>query len=473
MDYQINPTSWLIQLTIFVIWSGLLYGLAVIIGKISAKFHNWSRMWQTWSILSLIPLLPISASHVASFIPQVLKSSFGGTQDNLIEHSGSLMKSLVLGNKIDLILWLFISIIIAGSIHCLYRFFTGLISINRLIRQATLLTDLEHFTSEQRALLDHRKIQVYISDSPISTFVYGFFHINLLLPNNVLNMPKVQLSLLIEHELAHIKRQDPRAVIIFRFFASLCWFNPFLSLFEKNFLKNMELECDKQVITLFPKQKLNYAQALIMSLKLNKQHSINQLSTSFSGTKYTKQDLEQRIITVMEPNSTVKYGLSYRVTLTLFTFFLGTFAIIANPILPQDSFESTEYGIFPVEHSVISSNFDVINDFRGPKRHKGIDFVASLGTTVVATFSGKVLIANNTTLHQNYGKVVLIEHGDKVQSLYAHLNNFAVKSGQYVYAGQTIGTVGETGRVTGPHLHFEILNDGKRADPNNYLKLNQ
>jgi len=473
MDYQMNPTPLLIQLTTFVIWSCLLYIFAAIVAKVAPKLHNWSRFWQTLLVLSFFPLLPIPASQVGELIPETLKNAFGGTQINEIEHSDFLIKDLGLIHQLDAVSWLFITLLIAGSMFCLYRFLSGLTAIKKLLNQASPVTDLSYFSPEHRCVIRQNNIKVYTCDAPISTFVFGFFNISLLIPSSVFTMPKRQFILLIEHELTHIKRQDPRAVIIFRCLASVCWFNPFLSLFEKHFLTSMELECDKQVITSFPQKKLDYAQALITSLKLNKQQETSQFSTSFSGTKYTKADLEQRIIAVMTPGFSVLYGFSYRVSLALCTFFLATFAIVANPIFPQGFLDETEQGIFPVQHSVISSDFDAINDFRGPKRHKGIDFVASIGTSVVATFSGKVLIANDTTLHKNYGKVVLIEHGDKIQSLYAHLNDFTVKSGQYVDAGQQIGTVGKTGRVTGPHLHFEVLNDGKRADPNNYLKLNQ
>ena len=87
----------------------------------------------------------------------------------------------------------------------------------------------------------------------------------------------------------------------------------------------------------------------------------------------------------------------------------------------------------------------------------------------MASFSGRVLVADDATLHSNYGKVVLIEHEVQIQSLYAHLDSFSVESGQYIFAGEKLGTVGETGQASGPHLHFEVLKKGKRADPMLYL----
>ena len=66
---------------------------------------------------------------------------------------------------------------------------------------------------------------------------------------------------------------------------------------------------------------------------------------------------------------------------------------------------------------------------------------------------------------------MLIDHGHGYQTLYAHLDDFYIEAGQTVEPGQPIGKVGSTGRVTGPHLHFELLVEGKQQDPTPYLKL--
>ena len=82
-----------------------------------------------------------------------------------------------------------------------------------------------------------------------------------------------------------------------------------------------------------------------------------------------------------------------------------------------------------------------------------------------------MIVADAKSLHRNYGKVILLQHADGTQSLYAHLNAYQVKVGERVLAGQKIGQMGKSGRVTGPHLHFEIIQDGNRLDPGLYLTL--
>jgi murein DD-endopeptidase MepM/ murein hydrolase activator NlpD len=96
--------------------------------------------------------------------------------------------------------------------------------------------------------------------------------------------------------------------------------------------------------------------------------------------------------------------------------------------------------------------------------HTGIDVAAPLGEPVRAADAGTVVQVNST--RWGYGKLVLIDHGaGRVRTLYGHLSAFLVQVGQVVEAGQVIGYVGNTGRSTGPHLHFEIMVDGKHQDP--------
>jgi murein DD-endopeptidase MepM/ murein hydrolase activator NlpD len=96
------------------------------------------------------------------------------------------------------------------------------------------------------------------------------------------------------------------------------------------------------------------------------------------------------------------------------------------------------------------------------KRHRGVDLRAAYGTEVPAAETGKVVFAGERGA---YGNLVVVEHGNGVQTRYAHLSSIAVTPGTPVAAGQAIGRVGSTGRSTAPHLHFEVLVNGERVDP--------
>jgi murein DD-endopeptidase MepM/ murein hydrolase activator NlpD len=100
--------------------------------------------------------------------------------------------------------------------------------------------------------------------------------------------------------------------------------------------------------------------------------------------------------------------------------------------------------------------------------HPGVDIDAKFGQPVVATADGVVEYAG---WYKTYGEAVIIDHKDDYQTLYGHLSKIRVKEGQGVKAGDIIGYAGSTGRSTGPHLHYEVIKDGKTVDPANYIFL--
>lgn len=106
-------------------------------------------------------------------------------------------------------------------------------------------------------------------------------------------------------------------------------------------------------------------------------------------------------------------------------------------------------------------------DFNPGANHSGIDIDGETGDPVYAADNGVVVYAgwNNW----GYGNVIVINHGNGWQTLYAHLNSYNVGCGQSVYQGTSIGTIGSTGNSTGSHLHFEMMYNGVKVNPWNYL----
>jgi len=104
----------------------------------------------------------------------------------------------------------------------------------------------------------------------------------------------------------------------------------------------------------------------------------------------------------------------------------------------------------------------------GSSDHKGIDFGVGVGTPVVASAKGFVTLS---TSNSGYGQYIQIAHSGNFITVYAHLSSRLVSAGQEVKAGQQIGLSGNTGISTGPHLHFEIRQNGTAKDPAPYLKL--
>lgn len=124
--------------------------------------------------------------------------------------------------------------------------------------------------------------------------------------------------------------------------------------------------------------------------------------------------------------------------------------------------------IRPVRGAVRSSPFGVrVHPISHRKKlHAGVDFAARRGARVNAARDGVVIVAR---WRGGYGRLVVIDHGDGMTSRYAHLGRLAVKKGQWVRAGQKIGTVGSSGAATGPHLHFEIREHRSPIDPVDFL----
>jgi murein DD-endopeptidase MepM/ murein hydrolase activator NlpD len=121
----------------------------------------------------------------------------------------------------------------------------------------------------------------------------------------------------------------------------------------------------------------------------------------------------------------------------------------------------------PVDFARISSRFKlsrkhpVLNKIRA---HKGVDYAAKTGTPIKASGDGKVIWLGTKG---GYGRTIIIEHGGKIQTLYAHMSkyNTQLKKGSRVKQGQTIGYIGSSGLATGPHLHYEFRVDGTHKNP--------
>lgn len=124
-----------------------------------------------------------------------------------------------------------------------------------------------------------------------------------------------------------------------------------------------------------------------------------------------------------------------------------------------------------VEKGLLSSNFGKrIDPFSGKmEQHKGIDVAGKEGSDVLATGDGVVTRAEPVS---GYGNLVEINHGNGIVTRYGHNKALLVEAGDTVRKGQPIALMGSTGRSTGPHVHIEVLRNGKQVDPSKYLSSN-
>lgn len=104
--------------------------------------------------------------------------------------------------------------------------------------------------------------------------------------------------------------------------------------------------------------------------------------------------------------------------------------------------------------------------YKTRRMHTGMDFTADKGTEVYATGDGVVELVE--TKRWGYGKSIIINHGFGYKTLYAHLSAFKIRQGQKIKRGELIGLIGSTGKSTGPHLHYEVIQNGKKVNPIGY-----
>ncbi|MDX1387284.1 MAG: M23 family metallopeptidase [bacterium] len=114
----------------------------------------------------------------------------------------------------------------------------------------------------------------------------------------------------------------------------------------------------------------------------------------------------------------------------------------------------------------ISSGFGPRRWGRRMKMHKGLDIAAPTGTPVVAPAKGTVEFVGRKG---GYGLTVILNHGGEITTLYGHNSKIHVEEGDIVKKGQVISEVGNTGRSTGPHLHYEVRLDGEQVNPSEYI----
>lgn len=301
-----------------------------------------------------------------------------------------------------------------------------------------------------------------------SPFVFGITAPVIVLPEKVRSYSQEQLVALLQHEATHVSYRDNLHLLVWQTLRDICWFNPSLALFQSGLTQAIELRCDRRVVTKLGINPTEYARTMLMSL----QHALNQqpeeghfVAAEFTSKGLSLADYKRRISRIIQPQH-ARYGWPMGLIL-LVALSLLAINVLASHFRMSWALNWTS----PLDSYRVTSSFGHVAKLRKMRPHGGLDMLAKEGTLVRASAPGKVIIADANTLSPNYGKVVMLQHGNGYQSLYAHLKDISVTPGQWLDSGQQIGTVGQTGRVTGPHLHFEVLLSGSRVNPEPLIKL--
>lgn len=148
----------------------------------------------------------------------------------------------------------------------------------------------------------------------------------------------------------------------------------------------------------------------------------------------------------------------------------GLAAGLTRNVTPADWVRANSApNLWPVEGPVTGSFGERIDPFNGEGAfHSGIDIGAVYGQPIIAPADGVVDFAD---FMGGYGRAIVLNHGHGITTRYGHLKSFAVFPGQHVHRGDTIGYVGDSGRSTGPHLHYEVRINDIPVNPHKYLRI--
>lgn len=144
----------------------------------------------------------------------------------------------------------------------------------------------------------------------------------------------------------------------------------------------------------------------------------------------------------------------------------ATTSTVSSPIAPSMGISIPSRAPLAVGSTSSSYGMRTHPVLGGARAHKGIDLAAPTGTPVYATADGTV---GRADWFSSYGLYVALEHGNALETRYAHMSRLAVAAGQRVRKGDIIGYVGSTGRSTGPHLHYEVRVGGEAVNPIPYM----
>ena len=137
----------------------------------------------------------------------------------------------------------------------------------------------------------------------------------------------------------------------------------------------------------------------------------------------------------------------------------------SRKVYPSESAAVSKQWCFPLPGAKVISPYGQ----RGGRQHTGVDLKTKAKDKIYAAFDGEVVFSKKFS---GYGNLVRIKHANGLETYYAHNSKNLVKVGQHVKAGQVVALVGQTGRATTPHLHFETRVNGKPQNPANYFDLN-
>jgi beta-lactamase regulating signal transducer with metallopeptidase domain len=432
-----------------------------VLGLSHAAHGYWLGAWLLAVLPTPIAMLLQWAMPIAvtSALPTLV--ALGDMPDALIEPGATLAdgpSAIPLG--LALLLLYGSGVVIAGM-----RWLIALRQLRAILRSALPieLDDLRGRARDEFIRLDARGIRLLMTQAAMSPFALCWPRSIIVVPHTLLTrLDDEQLRLVLRHEAAHLARRDPQWGLLMHIVGVLLWFNPALRSLARRVQLAAELACDRAALAGQKNMRRAYAEAYLEALRMSMTRALACPAIAFSPQTLGSHRMRLEHIVNGDPHARKRPLLS--------TALAGiALALGASLVTVQAATDVTRPPVVfsgPIIEGRVSSAFGTLRPNISRQAHRGIDLTAARGTAVNAPATGTVLVATASyEIQPNYGTVIILDHGDGWQTLYAHLDSLDVAAGDRVDAGQRIGRVGSTGQATGPHVHVEVLRHGERIDP--------
>lgn len=269
--------------------------------------------------------------------------------------------------------------------------------------------------------------------------------------------------LIAKHENTHVRYQHSIDRLLTEILCVFQWFNPFIYWFRKELIAVHEYQVDKAVVD-SGVDAISYQQLIA-------KYACPPMQFSF-GNHFNQSLTLNRIKMIAQNKSFSKFS-AYRTLflLPVFAALFCCFAFQSGPIKEAVSLEENSSFILPIANGEFKKTVDYGMRNHPIKKvqklHTGIDFVAAEGTKLLAVKDAVVLRVQHSD--KGYGNNVVLSIDEKTTVLYGHMQSINVKAGEQLKQGDVLGTVGNTGISTKPHLHFELIQNGEKVNPKPFL----
>lgn len=499
---------WAIHVAGFLICGALAWGLGRAIHKTLRISHGARNYWFGIWMLAVLP--PVAAVllegwaqvRITAMPVLPLPLPFAGDSGEmdasvipLTSSHASLLPSLSV---------LLVSVYLAGVVVAGLRWLAGILSVWGIVAAAQPVDPTAWpgaaSAREARGLCLGGTV-LLVTQRAMSPFAVRWPRPAIVLPADAFpDLNDRQLRLVVRHEAAHLSQRDPQRKALMALVGTFLWFNPFVRLIAGRVQMAAELHCDALALEGDKSAGRELAGAYLHTLRRTASADGPTPAMSLTHRNLDGHRLRLGHMLNGDPGRTPSmhwHAMSVAAALAIGSILTVVQIAAASPMKPQGIkpvavspgvATTTAFG-GSVHHSVSTRAPESSIRFTSPisspritghfgdaggirkRPHRGTDFGARRGTPVLAPAAGLVVAATQRYRDApNYGTVVVLDHGDGWQTLFAHLEGHDVRVGQRVEAGDQIARVGNTGKVTGAHLHFETLLSGRRVDPESLLR---